>query len=263
MDEFKNQSIIVTGGASGIGKATVELFASNGAQVYMADINEKDGIRLMSELNAKNQKVIFIKTNVTKFDELEILINKVITEFGKIDIIFNNAGFEGRVKKIQDTSPKEWDEVMDLNVKGCFMACKLVIPHMVKNGGGCIINIGSELGLSFRFAENYVPYSTSKAAVIAFTKALAIELAAYKIRVNCVSPGSINTPMVEREVQMWLERGLYKTKEYAMKAIISAYPAGNIGEPADIANAVAYLASDRAKFITGTVLCVDGGGAII
>lgn len=263
MDDFKNKSIIITGGTSGIGKAAVELFASEGASVCIADINESAGKKQEALLKIKDADVLFIKTDVTKFNELEAMIKSAVSEFGKIDILFNCAGFEGRVKEIKDTSIGEWDEVMDLHLKGCFMACKIVIPYMIKSGGGCIINIGSEIGISYRFAPKYVPYGTSKAAVMAFTKALAIELAPYKIRVNCVAPGSINTPMVEREIDKWLEQGMYSCREDAKKVIHQAYPIGFIGEPGDIANAVAYLASDKARFATGTVLSVDGGGGII
>ena len=263
MDEFKGKSVIITGSASGIGKATAELFAAEGAKVCIADINEKSGKEMESKINSIGQEAMFVKTDVTKFEDIQKMINEAINRFGSIDILFNNAGFEGRVKKIKDTTLEEWDELMNLHLKGCFMACKIIIPHMIRQGGGCIINIGSELGLTFRFAENYVPYATSKAAVIAFTKALAIELAPNKIRVNCVSPGSVNTPMVEREVRMWLEKGLYKTEEEAMKYITCAYPIGCIGEPIDIANAVMYLASQKAKFITGTILTVDGGASVL
>lgn len=263
MGEFEEKTIIITGGISGIGKATAELFAKEGANVCVVDINSDAGKELEKELKANGCKSFFIKTDVTKFSNLENTVKETIKRFGKINILFNCAGFEGRVKELKDTTIEEWDEVMDLHLKGCFMACKLVIPHMIEEGGGCIINIGSEIGISYRFAPNYVPYGTSKAAVMAFTKALAIELAPYKIRCNCVAPGSINTPMLEREIDKWLERGLYKTKEEAMKVITSAYPIGFIGEPIDIANAVIYLASDSARFATGTILSIDGGGGIV
>ena len=263
MEEFKGKTIIVTGGSSGIGKATAELFALSNANVCIADINESEGNNLVKKLIHKNPNVIFYKTNVVIPEDLNNLVSFVLTKFKKIDILFNCAGFEGWVKEIKDTSIEEWDKIFDLHLKACFMLTKLTIPHMIKNNGGVIINIGSEVGVSFRFAPRYVPYCTSKAAVMAFTKALAIELAPYKIRVNCVAPGSINTPMVEREVEKWVTQGLYKTKEEAREVIYKSYPIGFIGEPIDIANAVAYLASDRARFVTGAVLSVDGGGGII
>ena len=263
MKEFQNKAIIITGGTSGIGEATVNLFAEEGARICIADINEKKGIELEKKLLKEGKNIKFIPTDVTRFSSLKKMIDGAINAFKRIDIMFNCAGFEGRVKEIKDTTIEEWDEIMNLHLKGCFMACKLIIPHMIKNDGGVIINIGSEIGVSYRFSPKYVPYGVSKAAVMAFTRALAIEVAPYKIRVNCVAPGSINTPMIEREVSMWLQRGLYKTREEALNVIYKAYPIGFIGEAIDIANAVAYLASDRARFATGTVLSVDGGGGII
>lgn len=263
MEEFKDKTIIITGGASGIGRATAELFAEKGANVCIADVNVTEGAKIENELTKEGYSVKFIKTDVTDFKELEIMVAENIKIFKKIDILFNSAGFEGRIKELKDTTIGEWDEVMDLHLKGCFLACKLVIPFMIKQGGGVIINIGSEIGTSFRFAPNYVPYGTSKAAVIAFTKALAIELAPSKIRVNCVSPGAIKTSMLEREIDKYLEKGFYKTREDAMGSINSNYPIGFIGEPIDIANAVVFLASEKSRFATGAVLAVDGGGGIV
>jgi NAD(P)-dependent dehydrogenase (short-subunit alcohol dehydrogenase family) len=263
MEEFKGKTIIITGGASGIGKATAELFAKKGANVCIADVNNVEGSKLEQKLTEEGCSVKFIKTDVTDFKELETMVLETIKIFKKVDILFNSAGFEGRIKELKDTSIEEWDEVMNLHLKGCFLACKLVIPFMIKQGGGVIINIGSEIGTSFRFAPNYVPYGTSKAAVMAFTKALAIELAPSKIRVNCVSPGAIRTSMLEREIDKYLEKGFYKTREDAMGSINSNYPIGFIGEPIDIANAVAFLASEKSRYATGTILAIDGGSGII
>jgi NAD(P)-dependent dehydrogenase (short-subunit alcohol dehydrogenase family) len=263
MEEFNNKTVLITGGASGIGQATAELFAKKGANIIIADINSELGNELEKKLVKKGTRVKFFKTDVTKFREMEQTVLESIGIFKNIDILFNSAGFEGRVKEIKDTTIEEWDEIMDLHLKACFFACKLVIPNMIEKGRGIIINIGSELGTSFRFAPKYVAYGTSKAAVMAFTKALAIELAPYKIRVNCVSPGSIKTSMLDREITKWIERGLFKTREDALSNILSGYPIGFIGEPEDIANAVIFLASENSRFATGSVLAVDGGGGII
>lgn len=263
MKEFKNKTVIITGGSSGIGRATAELFAEEGANICIASRNDINGIKLEKKLSKKGCNIKFIKTDVAKVKDLEIMVREAIKFFKSIDILFNSAGFEGRIKEIKDTTVEEWDEIIDLHLKGCFVASKLVIPYMIKQKNGVIINVGSEIGSSFRFAPNYVPYGTSKAAVMAFTKALAIELAPYKIRVNCVSPGAIKTPMLEREIGKWLERGLYKTREDALESIYNSYPIGFIGEPIDIAHAVIYLASEKSRFTTGTVLSIDGGGGII
>ena len=153
--------------------------------------------------------------------------------------------------------------MMNLHLRSCFIMVNLIIPDMIKHGGGVIINIGSEIGTSFRFASNYVPYATSKAAVIAFTRALSVELAPYKIRVNCVSPKVVNTPMLEREIEKLIKKGSYKSREDAIKEITNLYPAGFIADPVDIAHSILFLASEKSRFNTGAVLSVDGGGGII
>lgn len=263
MGKLKSMVALITGGTSGIGEATAKLFASEGARVCIVGRNEKRGNDVVKYIKNLNGEAIFLKADVTNLEDSKQMIGNAVEKFGRLDILFNNAGFEGRVKPLQDTTLEEWDEVMDLHLKALFLSCKFTIPIMIKNGNGNIINTSSELGVGFRFATNYVSYATSKAAVIAFTKALAVETAPKNIRVNCICPGCIDTPMIDREIEEWVKQGVYKDEDEARETLASAYPVGHIGTTSDIANAALYLASNKNKFITGTALIVDGGGSLI
>jgi NAD(P)-dependent dehydrogenase (short-subunit alcohol dehydrogenase family) len=263
MGKLTGKVALITGATSGIGEATSKLFASEGARVCVVGRNRERGNSVVEGICKRGEEAFFFCADVTKQEASKQMIEGTVEKYGTLDILFNNAGFEGRVKPLQNTTLEEWDEVLDLHLKSLFLSCKFAIPHMIKNEVGSIINASSELGVGFRFASNYVSYATSKAAVIAFTKALAVETASKNIRVNCVCPGCINTPMIDREVNEWVKQGIYKDEDQARDTLAAAYPVGHIGEVSDIAQAVLYLASDDAKFVTGAALSIDGGGALM
>jgi NAD(P)-dependent dehydrogenase (short-subunit alcohol dehydrogenase family) len=196
MGKLTGKVALITGASSGIGEATAQLFASEGARVCVVGRNMQRGNSVVENIHKNGGEAFFFSADVTEQEASKMMIEAAVDKYGKLDILFNNAGFEGRVKPLQDTTIEEWDEVLDLHLKALFLSCKFAVPYMIKNKGGSIINTSSELGVGFRFASNYVSYATSKAAVIAFTKALAVEIAPNNILVNCVCPGCINTPMI-------------------------------------------------------------------
>ena len=229
---LENKVVVVTGGAAGIGRATAEAFASEGAKVVVWDVPEVD---------------------VTKGDVVTTATEKVISEHGRIDILVNNAGIvrdsqlvkwkDGEVVATMDDAT--FDAVVNVNLRGVFLCTRTVVPHMIKAGGGVVLNASSIVGLYGNFGQTN--YAATKAGVISFTKTWARELGKYGIRVNAVAPGFIATDMVKAMPQKVLDSMAART------------PLGILGEPADIASAYVFLASDAAKFVHGAVLSVDGG----
>jgi len=213
LEDFKNKVALITGGTSGIGRETALLFASNGIKTCIVGRNEQAGKDLEKTIEKNDGTAIFIKADITNPVDSKRMIDETINKFGRLDILFNNAGYEGSLKKLHEMSIEEWDEVFDINLKAVFIACKNAIPYMIKNKSGCIVNNSSAVGLTYRNAKNYVTYATSKGALIAFTKALAAELAEYNIRVNAICPGDIETNMFEREINKWIDMGICKNKK--------------------------------------------------
>ncbi|MFC2017592.1 SDR family oxidoreductase [Chloroflexota bacterium] len=235
---------IITGGGSGIGKASSYLFAKEGAKVVVADIDDIGGEETVATIRVDGGEAIFVHTDVSIASEVEYLVKVTMDTFGEIDILFNNAGLllEGPV---ENTEESWWDRIFAVNVKGIFLGVKYVVPEMKKAGSGVIINTASMSGVSPR--KDCSAYASSKGAVITLTKALAIELAPYNIRVNCISPAWVGTPMT---------KGF---SEERIKGIISSIPLGRVAELKDIAYAALYLASDESSMLTGTNINVDGG----
>lgn len=229
---LENKVVIVTGGAAGIGRATAEAFTSAGAKVVVWDVPEVD---------------------VTKADAVKAATEKAIAEHGRVDVLVNNAGIvrdsqlvkwkDGAVASLMDDAT--FDAVIDVNLRGVFLCTRAVVPHMIAGGGGVVLNASSIVGLYGNFGQTN--YAATKAGVISFTKTWARELGKYRIRVNAVAPGFIATDMVKAMPQKVLD------------SMAGHTPLGILGEPADIANAYVYLASDAAKFVHGAVLSVDGG----
>ncbi|HXX05999.1 MAG TPA: SDR family NAD(P)-dependent oxidoreductase [Candidatus Bathyarchaeia archaeon] len=244
--KFSNKIVIVTGGSRGIGKATAKLFVKEGANVT---ITARDETRLQT--SAKELNVIGIAGDIRKNQDVENVVNKTVEKFGKIDILVNNAGIFPQVKPLHEISEKEWNDVIDINLTGQFRVTKAAIPHMMKSGG-CIINVSSDAGL--RSFENFEAdaYSASKAALILLTKAWAIEYAKYRIRVNCVCPGVVDTDMTVPFLKTEADREI----------TAADHPIGRIGSPEDVAHAILYLASEDSSWVTGTIMAVDGGAAI-
>ncbi|MFZ1077476.1 MAG: SDR family NAD(P)-dependent oxidoreductase [Nitrosotalea sp.] len=243
--KFSGKVVIITGGSRGIGKAAANLFAKEGANVV---ITAKNNTRLQS--TAKELGVIGILGDIRRKDDVNGVVKKTLDKFGKIDILVNNAGIFPDVKPLHETSEEEWNEIIDTNLTGQFRFTKAVIPHMMKNGG-CIINISSDAGL--KSFENFEAdsYSATKAALIHLTKAWAIEYAKYKIRVNCICPGIVETDMTEPYLRTETDRAM----------AIAEHPIGRIGNPEDVARAILYFASEDSSWITGAILSVDGGVA--
>ena len=232
---LKDKVAIITGGAAGIGRATAEVFEAEGARVVVWDVTSDP------------------KIDVTNREQVEAATNGVVKQYGRIDILVNNAGItrdaqlvkwkDGEVASTMEDAA--FDAVVNVNLKGVFVCTRAVVPHMIRGGGGVILNASSIVGLYGNFGQTN--YAATKAGVISFTKTWARELGKYNIRVNAVAPGFVGTDMVRAMPPKIVESMAQKT------------PLARIGEPADIANAYAFLASDAAKFVSGAVLSVDGG----
>ncbi len=248
---FVGKGVIVTGGASGIGKATAERFLAEGARVAIIDVSPKNGERAMGELRGKGYKPALLIGDVTNSRDVKRMVKKAKQALGSIDVLFNNAGIlvEGT---IEDVSEKDWDRIMAVNVKGPFLMTKEVVPIMLKQKKGVIVNNASCSGLVGD--RNAIAYNTSKGAVVLMTKCLALDYAKKNIRVNCVCPGEIDTPMFRQEAKA---RGM-PVEEYR-KELCEYHPIGRLGVPEEVASAVAFLASEEAGFIVGAAFSVDGG----
>lgn len=247
---MKNKVVLVTGGATGIGKATAVRFAEEGAKVIICDVNEALGQETALSLGADAS---FYKVNVTDREDVQKWIDDVVSKYGRIDVIVNNAGVlrDGQLVKVRDgqlvgqMSETDFDLVVSVNLKGVFNCAQAVAPVMIKQGGGVILSASSVVGLDGNFGQtNYV---ATKFGVIGMTKVWARELGKHKVRVNAVAPGFIATEMIASMPEKVLD---------GMKARI---PLGRLGDPREIAKAYLFLASDEASYITGEVLRVDGG----
>jgi NAD(P)-dependent dehydrogenase (short-subunit alcohol dehydrogenase family) len=235
---------IITGGSRGIGKSTALLFTQNGADVV---ITSKDQSNLDSATR-EMKNVVAIAGDIRNKIDVENVVKKTLERFGKIDILVNNAGIFPQVKPLHEISEEEWNEVIDVNLTGQFRFTKAVIPHLMKTRG-CIVNVSSDAGL--KSFENFEAdaYTASKGALVLLTKSWAIEYAKYKIRVNCVCPGIVETDMTKPFLRNEIDRSM----------AISEHPIGRIGVPEDVAKAILYLVSDDSSWITGAILPVDGG----
>jgi NAD(P)-dependent dehydrogenase (short-subunit alcohol dehydrogenase family) len=242
---------LITGGASGIGRATAELFSREGAAVAIIDIDAKAGEAAVESITQTGREAMFIPCDVTKADQCELAVHRVLERWGRLDILFNNAGVTRRAS-VLGTSEEEWDWVMAVNVKSIFLMSKAALPVMIRGGGGSIVNTASGWGLVG--GKDAVSYCASKGAVIQLTKAMAVDHGPEGIRVNAVCPGDTDTPMLANEAQQ-----LGRTHEEILADSVDR-PLRRVGRPEEIASAVVYLASDAASFITGTTLVVDGGG---
>ena len=243
---FKNKVALVTGGASGIGRATALAFAKKGAKVAVVDWKENDEmVDLIKELGSE---AIFIKCDVSKTDDVKAMVARTIAAFGRLDYAFNNAGIEGASAPTQDCSEENWDKTIGVNLKGVWLCMKYEIPEILKQGKGAIVNCASVAGLvGFAGLPAYV---ASKHGIVGLTKTTALECATQGIRVNVVCPGVIQTPMIDRLTG--------KTKE-GIERFKGFEPIGRFGLPEEIANAVVWMCSDEASFVTGHVMAVDGG----
>jgi NAD(P)-dependent dehydrogenase (short-subunit alcohol dehydrogenase family) len=248
---LKGQVALITGGTSGIGAATAFLFAKEGASVAVTGRNEERGHTLVERILTLGGKGLFIRGDVTRSDDCRSAVEQTLHAFGKLDILFNNAGVF-YPHTVVDCTEEEWDLQLDTNLKGTFLMSKVALPHMIRQGSGVIINNSSGWGLAG--GDSAVAYCASKGGVVLLTRAMAIDHGPQGIRVNCVCPGDVDTPMLPPDAKM---RGL-KWEDYL--AGCADRPLGRIGTPEEIAKAVLFLASDDSSFMTGAALVVDGGG---
>ncbi|RIK54131.1 MAG: short-chain dehydrogenase [Chloroflexi bacterium] len=250
MNTLTGKTAIVTGGASGIGKATALLLAQEGAAVVIADINPEQGKLTEQEINAAGGRAVFAPCNVAKAEDCQRVVQTAVERFGSLNILFNNAGIIRRTN-VTNISEEDWDFVMAVNVKSIYLMCKYAVPHM-SGRGGAIVNTGSGWGI--KGGRNAISYCASKGAVVNMTRALAIDHGPQNIRVNCICPGDTDTPMLRNEA-----RQLGQAEEQFL-AEAKERPLNRYAQPIEIAQAVLYLVSDAASYVTGAVLAVDGGG---
>ena len=251
------KTVIVTGGGSNIGRAISLGFAQEGANVVIADLQKTSGEKVAEVANALKAggRSIVVETDITKRDTVDALVKKTVDEFGKIDVLVNNVGWD-KIMYFMETTPDFWDKIIDINYKGLLNCTKAVLPYMIEQKGGSIINIGSDAGRIGEFKE--AVYGGCKGAVIAFSKAVAKETGRYGIRLNVVCPGM--TIPSEEEVgkgSMWEDITFFSPE--AREKAAKSYPLRRLGKPQDVANAVVFLASDAASFITGQTLSASGG----
>jgi len=241
----------VTGAASGIGRALAIRLAEVGAAVAVLDTNGHGGNEAVSLIKRAGGNAFFISCDVSSAAQCREAVERAIAVRGRIDILCNNAGITVR-QDVVELAEDEWDAVLDVTLKGVYLMSREVIPHMIRQGGGAIVNTGS--GWSLKGGPKAAAYCAAKAGVLNLTRAMAIDYGKHNIRVNCVCPGDVDTPMLASECRQLGENPEQFMKEAAQR------PLARIGTPDDVANAVLFLASDMAKWITGASLVVDGGG---
>lgn len=251
--KLKDKIAVITGGASGIGKAACLLFAEEGAKVVVSDLNGDGAQDTCRLIIGKGGVAVAVQTDVSQRDQVKRMIDTAIAEFGRIDVMYHNAGYPC-TEHFEEITDEKWNRTFDVNVKGLFYASQLAIPLMKKQGGGVILVTSSIAGIRPR--PQYSAYSASKAAATTLIKAIAVEFGSCNIRANSLNPVMTETPM--------LPSFIFKdvTLEEGRKTFISGIPLGRIAQPEDVAKAAVWLASDEASFITGVSLPVDGGRSI-
>jgi NAD(P)-dependent dehydrogenase (short-subunit alcohol dehydrogenase family) len=250
-NRFQDKVALVTGGNSGIGRATAIAFAREGAKVVIAARRENLGNKVVDEIKSEGGEAVFIKTDVLQPHDVENLIQTIISHYGRLDCAFNNAGVSAPMKRLLNTTIEEWDLMVNTNLKGVWLCMKYELLEMIKHGGGVIVNNSSMAGLGS--AEGISIYSASKHGVMGLTRAAALENARKNIRINAVCPGFIHTPMLE-------EPWAYNTK--IKDSTLSMVPMKRFGKPEEIAGAVLWMCSDEASFMTGKEMVISGGQTV-
>jgi NAD(P)-dependent dehydrogenase (short-subunit alcohol dehydrogenase family) len=248
---LKDKVALITGGTSGIGEATALLFAKEGAAIGITGRNRERGAAVVKRIKQVGNEAVFLPADVSVAKDCRNAVEETVRAFGRLDILFNNAGVY-YPQTAMECSEREWDEQIDVNLKGTFLMSKFALPVMIAQRGGVIINNSSGWGIVG--GDHAVAYCASKGGVVLMTKAMAIDHGAQGIRVNCVCPGDVETPMLPVDAKM---RGL-KWEDYI--AGCANRPLGRVGTAEEIAKAVLFLASDDSSFMTGAALVVDGGG---
>ncbi|WP_394750433.1 SDR family NAD(P)-dependent oxidoreductase [Spongiimicrobium salis] len=249
---MKDKVVVVTGAGSGIGKATALHFAQHGAQLIVSDINEDTAAKVVSEITKIGGKAISIKTNVGIYGEVEELVAKTVTQFGRLDVMVNNAGIGPKyLLKTDRHTLEDWDNVIQVNQTGVFYCMKIALKQMLEQGHGNIVNVASLAGL--KASLNNLSYSASKFAVVGMTKSAALEYATKNIRINAVCPGYTSSPLLDQ---------LLSAREDMDAMLKSVIPMKRYGDASEIAEAIVWLASDNTKFITGQTITLDGGTSL-
>ena len=248
---LKDKVALVTGAASGIGRATAALFGQEGAKVMCADVDGEGAARMARQIADGGGEAASVQADVSRAADCERMVGETVARWGRLDVLVNNAGIYF-ILPLTQVPEEEWDRLIDINLKGVYLGCKYAIPQMVSQDKGVIVNTASIAGL--RGAANWTTYCASKGGVVQLTKALAVELARLNVRVNCVCPGIIDTGMFDQAVNM-----ARVDKAELAATIGKAHPMGRIGRPEEVAAAILFLASEDASFITGVALSVDGG----
>ena len=254
MPEFNEKVVIVTGGAKGIGRGICLAFAGEGAQVLCADVDEKAGAELADQCSELSGALQFRQTDVSQSNECQGLVDATVSAWGGVDILCNNVGIQPASSYMPAHELPEtlWDRIIDVNLKSFFLMTKFCVPEMKKRNGGVIINTASVQGL--QSMKGVAAYAASKGGILSLTRQLALEYAEDNIRVLAVNPGSIDTPLVAESLEI-----IDGDTEELRERIAMAHPIGRIGQPDDIAHAVLFLAGEKASFMTGEYVCVDGG----
>lgn len=246
---LKDKVAIITGSSKGIGQGCARVFAREGAAVVIVSRTAEPGLAMAKEIQDKGGRAIYIQTDVSRSEQVQNMINRTIEAFGRLDILINNAGYHIS-KNIEETSEEEWDFIINTNLKSVFLCSKYALPHLRKTKG-CIINISSMVGLVGQ--SNAGAYSATKGGIIAMTKGMALDFARDGIRVNCICPGWIRTPLVDD----WFSQ--QPDEQKARDYINSVHPLGRIGTSEECGRIALFLATEDASFMTGSIVTVDGG----
>ncbi|MFC2003963.1 SDR family NAD(P)-dependent oxidoreductase [Chloroflexota bacterium] len=249
---LKDKVAVITGAGSGIGRATAKLFAQEGAKVVATDISENAGKEVVQKIKQEGGEATFVQVDVTSAVDVQRMIRTAINSYGRLDILFNNAGVAG--VPFDEETEEEWRRVIDINLTGPFLGCMYAIPEMKKQGGGNIINTGSIAGLSG--GGKSVSYAASKAGVILLSRALGRSYAKDNIRVNCICPGPTKTAFTEASMRYPKNE---EERQKKLAATAAKIPLGRMGKPEEIASVVLFLASDESSFVNGTAFRADGG----
>lgn len=250
MSDYTKLTTLITGGASGIGLATARLLHQRGARVAIVDVQADKGAETLASLNDKDQRAIFIQANLAIPEEADRAVTETIQAFGQLNAVVNSAGIQ-RYGNAEQTSPELWQEVMAVNLTAAFLVSRAAIPHLRQHGGGAIVNVGSVQ--SHAAQRGAVAYVTSKHAMLGLTRAMAVDYAAERIRVNCICPGTVDTPMFR-----WTA-SFDPNPDAVIQTCKAMHPINRIAQPEEIAEVIAFLLTDAASFVTGTAIDVDGG----